>query len=225
MDLWLQLCNFEVNEFNSDRSRRGGGKSAIHILIGATGIKKTISSIHILLHPPLNQNVISSRGTTESRRGDKERKEIRIDVLFLYLLSYRTCSRIQINNPMHKRVGSFEALVLWMKWIQLLEDERPYKCKENFTFYISFSSGQELSECGVKGNANSGPGWSQFALIRRKAPIDLLCSFHGNSFLGEVEMALADDSEMAWCCYCFLIWKKKKKEKRGENSLKGKWAD
>lgn len=51
--------------------------------------KKTISIIHILLHPPLNQNAISSHGTTENGRGDKERKEITIDVLFLYLLSYR----------------------------------------------------------------------------------------------------------------------------------------
>lgn len=42
--LQLQICNFEVNEFSSDRSRRGGGKPAVSICICATGTKRQYSA-------------------------------------------------------------------------------------------------------------------------------------------------------------------------------------
>lgn len=66
--------------------------------------------------------------------------------MFSSWISYLTepAAEYKLTHPMHKRVGSFEALVLWMKWNQLLGDERLCKRKENLIFCMSFSSGQEL---------------------------------------------------------------------------------
>lgn len=100
-----------------------------------------------------------------------------------------------------------------MKLIQLL-----YKCKENLTFRICFSSGQELLESGVKGSANSGPGWSQFCPYQEKWShrFLLLLSWQLLPWGGKWHLEMTVKWHPRYCYSFVKIFKKEKKKREGE---------
>lgn len=108
-----------------------------------------------------------------------------------------------------------------MKLIQLL-----YKCKENLTFCICFSSGQELLESGVKGSANSGPGWSQFCPYQEKWShrFLLLLSWQVLPWGGKWHLEMTVKWHPRYCYSFVKIFKKEKKKNGREKYFKRKMS-
>lgn len=169
---------------NSAQEQEGRSEACRQHLYGCNRCKKTIH-ICISLQPPLKQDAISSGGTTENGRADKERgeKKIRIDVLLLYLLSYRK-QRQNTNQPTPCTDGWDPLRLLfygWNKFSQWGMEGTVSVKKKKQPFWIFFSLVNSLHNRHVKGDATwLGGGGHSFPVIGRNVRIG---SLRGKAFL------------------------------------------
>jgi len=91
---------------NSAQEQEGRSEACRQHLYGCNRCKKTIH-ICISLQPPLKQDAISSGGTTENGRADKERGKKESGLMFSSCICYLTenSGRIQINPPHAQTAG------------------------------------------------------------------------------------------------------------------------